>query len=608
MPTTTNTAKSTAPRWDLESIFPGGATSKEFADFRATLKKDLQAIQSSLKALAPALDDSSRSAWVKFVLEFQRLGLYIDQARSFAHCLISQNTGDEAGHGLVAEIDTYIAQWYNVRTALEARFYKQPDDEWTKFTAAPELKAIEFSLNEMREIARHKMPPEMESLALELAVNGYHAWSRLYDKVSGDITVEFGEGGKAEKLSIGQLANKLQHPNRETRKRAFKLFEQAWTEKANICAATLNSQAGFRWSLYKRRGWNSIMTEPLQLNRMKMESVEAMWHAVQQSLPEMKRYIDAKKKLIHSDKFCWFDQFAPVGHLDVEFNWQQAGDFVVKHLGSFSEEMAEFSRLAIDKRWVEAEDRPGKADGAYCTGMNLKGVSRIFMTYSDDYGSMSTLAHELGHGYHQWVLKDTPYLATEYPMGLAETASIFNELRVGDAALKEVSDPQGKILLIDQNLQNALILFCNIQARYLFDLSFYAEREKGVVSRGRLEELMLAAQKKAFGDILDANDGFHALFWASKLHFYITEIPFYNFPYTVGFLFAGGVYARALEEGKAFAPRYRALLEDTGRMTTEQVAQKHMGVDLTRDDFWKSGVARAMTHVDEFVRLASQAR
>lgn len=608
MPTIVKTADTTAPRWDLESIFPGGAASKEFADFRAAIRRDLEKLNADFKALPQALNDSAVTAWKTLILEFQRLGLHIDQARSFAHCLISQKTSDEPGHALVAEIDTYIAQWYNLRTGLEALFSKQPDAEWKKLMSAEGIQSIEFALTEMRDIAKHKMAPELESLALELAVNGYHAWSRLYDRISGDIVVEFAEKGKPEKLSIGQLANKLQHPDRDVRRRAFKLFEQAWAEKANICAATLNAQAGFRWSLYKRRGWKSIMTEPLQLNRMKQESVDAMWDAVQQSLPQMKRYIEAKKKLIRSDKFCWFDQFAPVGHLEIEFNWKQAGDFIVKHLGGFSDEMAQFSRMAIDNRWVEAEDRPGKADGAYCTGMNLKGVSRIFMTYSDDYSSMSTLAHELGHGYHQFVLKDTPYLATEYPMGLAETASIFNELRVGDAALKEVSDTPGKLMLIDQNLQNAFILFCNVQARYLFDLAFYAEREKGMVSRGRLEELMLNAQKRAFGDTLDVTDGFHALFWASKLHFYITEIPFYNFPYTVGFLFAGGVYARALAEGKAFAPRYRALLEDTGRMTTEQVAQKHMGVDLTKADFWKSGVERAMAHVDEFVRLANQVK
>jgi oligoendopeptidase F len=262
--------------------------------------------------------------------------------------------------------------------------------------------------------------------------------------------------------------------------------------------------------------------------------------------------------------------------------------------------------MALEKKWIEAEDRSGKADGGFCIGMNLIDQSRIFMTYGDDFGSMTTLAHELGHAYHQWVLKDKPYLSTSYPMGLAESASIFNELLVTDAALKEVDDDKQKLMLLDQILQQPFILFCNIYARFLFDSSFYKERANGVVSRERLDELMLKAQKEAFGNILDPQEGHHPLFWASKLHFYITEMPFYNFPYTIGYLFAGGIYDRAVKEGSSFAPKYRSLLEDTGRMTLEDVAAKHLGLDLTKPDFWTEAVQRSVVHVDEFVKLAAK--
>ena len=606
MTTVSTTANSAAPRWDLDSVFPGGSSSKEFRGYCDDIRRDLEKLGKTIKALPRELNDGSRASWVATILEFQRVGAHLETARSYAHCLTSQNVKDEGGHALESEIDTYIAEWFNLRTGLEADFASFKDAEWDKLIANPELVAIKFPLNEMRRLARHKMSPEREALALELSVNGYHAWSRLYDKISAEISVNFEDEGEVKALSIGQLSNKFQHPDREVRKRAFKTFEKAWEDKANICAAVLNALGGFRLSLYKNRGWESALVDPLMLNRSSLESLDAMWRAVKSAIPELKRYTDAKKKLMGTDKFCWYDQFAPVGHLDITFTYEQAADFIVKHLGSFSEEMAQFSRMAIDKRWVEAEDRSGKADGAYCTGLNTIGQSRVFMTYSSDYGSMSTLAHELGHAYHQWVLRDTPQLATEYPMGLAETASIFNELRVGSAALGEVSDKQAKMMLIDQELQGTLILFCNIYARYLFDRSFYEERAKGMVPRARLDELMLTAQRTAFGDILDPAEGYHPLFWASKLHFFISDVPFYNFPYTLGFLFAGGVYERAAQEGKSFAGKYRALLEDTGRMTTEDVAMKHLGVDLTKDDFWRSAVGRATVHIDEFVRLVNQ--
>jgi oligoendopeptidase F len=188
-------------------------------------------------------------------------------------------------------------------------------------------------------------------------------------------------------------------------------------------------------------------------------------------------------------------------------------------------------------------------------------------------------------------------------MTLAETASIFNELLVTDAALSACSDPQERVMLLEQKLQGAYTMFCNIRCRFLFEKAFYDERVNGVVSRHRLDELMVDAQKEAFGDILH-DSGRHPLFWASKLHFFLSELGFYNFPYTFGFLFAGGVYDRAKKEGPAFADKYRALLADTGRMTTEQVAEKHLGVDLTKEEFWVNAVDRALAEVDEFVRLA----
>jgi oligoendopeptidase F len=268
--------------------------------------------------------------------------------------------------------------------------------------------------------------------------------------------------------------------------------------------------------------------------------------------------------------------------------------------------MGDFTRMALGKRWVEAENRPGKRGGAWCSRVPVRREGRIFMTFSGTYDSMSTLAHEFGHAYHGFVLKDEPNFAQRYPMTLAETASIFNELRVTDAALASTLDEGEKLALIDQKLQAALAFFCNIRARFLFDTWFYTERKNGMVEMERLCDLMRKAQMEAFFGCLDPQNGLHPLFWASKLHFFVTEVPFYNFPYTFGFLFARGVYARAQSEGAAFATKYRALLADSGRMSTEDVAHKHLGVDLTKPEFWTEAVRSALADVEEFERLSRQ--
>jgi oligoendopeptidase F len=338
-------------------------------------------------------------------------------------------------------------------------------------------------------------------------------------------------------------------------------------------------------------------------SRVKQETINAMWEAIAAGQARMGDYIAAKKRILGIERFRWYDQYAPIGEVTKTYTYREAADFVVRHLAGFSKDLGDFARMAVADRWIEAEDRSGKAAGGFCTGFPVAGQSRIFMTYSGNYTEMMTLAHELGHAYHSWVLRDHDYYARHYTMTLAETASTFNEMLVTDAALDQVDDAAERLSLVDRKIQEHLAMFCNIRARYLFELMFYDERKRGPVPKDRLNELMVKAQKEAFGGML-ADDGYHPLFWASKLHFSETEVPFYNFPYTFGHLFAGGIYAMAKDEGPAFAEKYRALLIDTGRMTCEDLAEKHLKVDLTAAGFWNDAVGRALADVDMFLSLA----
>lgn len=600
---TTATKIPPAPTWDLESIFPGEGKSKQFKDFRLKVKTDLDDAASMLKDLPESIDEQSLKTWVNFVLKLQSLNENIELVLSFATCLTSQDVDDAGAHAIVSEGDSYRAEWDKLRAGLEARSLKVADKQWEWLVTAPETKEIAFYLNELRTIAKNKMPIELESLALELAVNGYHAWNRLYDKMAGDLRVDFEEEGKTTTISLGQLATKMSSPGREVRGRAFQKLTEAWESRAVLAAMALNAQAGFRLSLYGGRGWKSPMYEPLTMARMQEDTLETMWRVIERETSRLKPYIKAKKKLLGIDKFSWFDQFAPCGKMDRLYSFEEAGQFILDNVKPFSTHLADFVRMALDKRWVEAEDRGGKAGGGYCTGTGPLRQSRIFMTYAGTFENLLTLAHELGHAYHSWVLKNKPFFATEYPMNLGETASIFSETLVIDAALEQATDPQEKLMLLDQKLQAAYTMFTDIRSRFLFDKAFYAERRNGIVQKDRLNEIMIDVQKRAFAGMLDES-GYHPLFWCSKLHFYLTDMPFYNFPYTFGFLFSSGVYDRAKKEGPAFAEKYRALLADTGSMTTEDVARKHLGVDLTQEDFWVNAVNQQLAEVDAFVELA----
>lgn len=596
----------TAPRWELESIFPGGSGSVEFVDFRKNIKTDLDQAEKSLQQLVGRTDRSSYVPWGKAVLELQDLYRRIAHASSFAGCLVSQNVDDAEAYRIDAEIDTYSARWQSLLTTFEEFAIKLADSEWHDFITAAGLGEIGYFLGKLRERAKSKMPPEFERLVLDLAVDGYHAWNRLYDKMAGDLRVDFTDDSETKRISLGQLAPKMDSPKREVRQQAFKKMTEAWESRAELAALTLNSQAGFRLAVYKNRKWDSPLFEPLQNARIKKETLDAMWSVASKAAPKFQRYVEARKKLLGIDKYTWYDQSAPAGKLQRTYSYAEASDFIIEHIGSFSKEMGEFTHMALKNNWIEAEDRPGKAAGGFCTSLPMKKESRIFMTYTGTFGGLSTLAHELGHAYHGWLLRDKPIFASRYPMTLAETASTFNELRVKDAAMAMATNPQEKLMLLDQKLQDGYTMLCNIHARYLFDTAFYEERKNGMLSRKRLDELMVECQRKAYGGTLDESEGWHPLFWASKLHFFFTGVPFYNFPYTFGFLFAVGIYDRAMNEGSAFADDYRALLADTGSMEAEDVAQIHLGVDLTRPDYWEDAVSRVVADIEPFVKLASQ--
>jgi len=596
-----------APRWDLDSIFPGGSGSSEYRAFCDKVRKSLVEAKENLDRMPCKLDDKSASAWETFITRFQSEVENIRLIKAFAGMLASQDVNDTAAMAAETMGDELMSEWEKLRATFEALALEQDDAAWGKLMSSPKIVPIRFFLDEMREGGKSKMPVELESLGLDLSVSGYHAWNRLYNKLAGDLRTEFPVDGKTQQLSMGQLATKMSSPDRSIRKLAFEKLTQSWESVADIAAMILNSQAGFRLALYKARKWESFLYEPLTQARMSREALDAMWTVIARENQRLLPYVETKMAMLGIDKFTWYDEFAPIGAAERVYSFDEAVDFVVANTRAFSADLADFCRAAVDKRWVEAEDRSGKRVGAFCSSTGPLRQTRVFMTYGGSYENLLTLAHELGHAFHNHVLKARPFFATLYPMPLAETASIFNELLVTEAALKTTDDRDERLMYLDNKLQNAYVLLCDIYCRYLFDCAFYAERSRGVVSRTRLSELMVEAQKKAYGKLLDES-GHHPLFWASKLHFFLTERPFYNYPYTVGYLFAVGVYDHARKEGASFAKKYVALLEDTGSMTTDQVALKHLGVDLKTEDFWQSAVERALADVTEFVKLAGSSR
>ncbi|OLP66643.1 Oligoendopeptidase F, plasmid [Bacillus pumilus] len=588
--------------WDLNDFFKGGSSSQEFMNYLQTIQQLLDELRQKVETFSkekPQVENTLTSVLETYETTYKKLS----QAGSFVSCLQSQNTKDMRAGSLRGMIAKLGAELGTILTLLDQSLASIPTNKWGDWMDSEAFSDIRYILNERRERVKDQLPVEQETLIQTLAVDGYYAWEELYSSLVNKITIPFEQHGETHMISVGQAENAMDDSDREVRKAVYHNLEHAWTQDEHLFASTLNHLAGFRLQVYEARGWDHILKEPLDICRMKQETLDAMWSVIDDHKQPFIDYLHRKADMLGVDKLSWFDVGAPIGSETKTYPYEDAAAFIIKHFAGFGEKLAAFTEKAFNERWIEAEDRPNKRVGGFCTNFPDSGESRIFMTFSGSPSNVATLAHELGHSFHQEVMQDVRMLNRKYAMNVAETASTFAEMIVADASLKEAANEEEHLSLLEDKLQRSVAFFMNIQSRFLFEQRFYEERKQGEVPAERLNELMVEAQREAFGDSLDE---YHPHFWASKLHFHITGVPFYNFPYTFGYMFSLGIYAKARQAGSSFEEKYIALLKDTASMTVEDLAYKHLGVDLTQKAFWEEAMSLAVADAEEFLAVTAK--
>ncbi|MDT8860940.1 M3 family oligoendopeptidase [Alkalihalobacillus sp. MEB130] len=583
--------------WDLDSIFKGGSHSEEFAHFVKETDRLLGELADSIG------EEVTLDQLEQHIHSVQQLMQRTRQASAFVSCLTAQNVKDKEATLWQGKMTEQATKIQNIWGTIEDFLGELDANQWENLVSRPSLSGVTFNLEERRLQAKEKLSPNEEKLAAELAIDGYHAWGNVYNSAVGRMQIPFEENGQEKLLSAGQLQNRLNSSDRSVRERAEIVSEKAWEKEADLFASTLNHLAGFRLNLYHARGWGDVLKEPLAINRMKKETLDAMWSTITENKPKFYEFMTRKAQLLGVEKLAMHDVHAPLPvEGDTSISYEDACDLIIKHFQPFSPKLASFTEGALRDGWVEAEDRAGKRPGGFCTSFPLSKQSRIFMTYDGTMANVATLAHELGHAYHGHCLKDMDPLAQRYAMNVAETASTFAETIIADALVKEAPTEEVKLSLLENKISRSLAFFMNIHARFLFETRFYEARKEKLLSVEELNSLMEDAQKEAYGNQLAT---YSPTFWASKLHFHITGVPFYNFPYTFGFLFSLGIYKKALEAGRSFEDDYIALLQDTASMTVEDLASKHLNVDLTKKDFWQEAIDLILVDVDEFMELTN---
>ncbi|SDI49054.1 M3 family oligoendopeptidase [Natribacillus halophilus] len=575
-------------QWDLSSIFDGGSVdSSEFTSFVEQLETDIKGLQQRVESLAKG----DVETFADHFLELEKLMAKLQEAFAFTTCLVSANVKDQRAKQWKADLKP-------LRTQLQAHLLHISDKDWQKLLARPDMAKRSFPLTERRERIKKKMKPEQEQLAEALGQDGYHGWNDMYSTLVAQMRVTV----DGETLSVGQANNKTGSSDRAIREKWSRALADKWEEHEDLFAETINHLAGFRLGLYEQRGWEDPLKEPLMINRMQKETLDAMWSAIEEVKPTIVDFIRRKKAWLGIESLNMHDISAPI-ETDVgseEIPYDEAANEIETRFRNVSPAMADFARKAFDKQWIEAEDRDNKGPGGFCTSFPVSGESRIFMTYDGSPGSVQTLAHELGHAFHQHAMEELPHFTTKYAMNVAETASTFAEQIIAEAAVQEAETREEKIKLLDTKINRSCAFFMNIHARFLFEKRFYEQRKQGWLSADDLKALMVEAQKEAYREELDEYDPH---FWASKLHFFITQTPFYNFPYTFGYLFSLGVYQRLREDQDDFEAAYISLLKDTAAMPVEKLAEKHLNADITKKDFWLEATRPIVDDIEQFLEL-----
>ena len=582
--------------WSLNALYKGAddpALSADMKKLEDTIGEYKLAVAELGKA--DVLSDLRRIIDIK-----EALTLLVRRIAGFFSLRRSANAADTEGAVYLTKIQALMAS-----TAKEGVIFEKfvgGIENIDEVIAKDEvLSAYKFYFEEIRQSVSHNMSDEAEEVFAKLSISGGKAWGDLFSYLTANVEVDY-KGGKTTLSAIRGLA---ESDDAEERKAAYEAELACYSKIKDSIAFALNSIKAQVNTEAELRGYESPLHMTLAQSRMQKETLDAMLEAMREYLPKFHEYLRHKAKLLGFENgLPWYEMYTAMGKADSKtFTVEEAHEYLVEHFNSFAPDLAEMVDRAFKEEWIDFYPRAGKVGGAFCSNLPFLGQSRILTNFSGSFGSVVTLAHELGHAYHGQQIQDHRHLNTGYTMPVAETASNFNELIIVNDAIAK-SEGEEKIRLIESQIQDCTQIIADIYSRFLFEDEVIRKRKSTFLFPKELEEIMLNAQKEAYGDGLD-HSLLHPYMWCCKSHYYRAGLSYYNFPYAFGGLFSRGLYAKYLEEGDAFLPKYRALLTATTVDTVEHVAGI-AGIDLTQPDFWRKSLQMIADQIDVFIAETSK--
>ncbi len=588
------------PHWDMSVVYPGLDSpefQEAFEDAIVEIDRLVAVFDEERIGLGASGDtnDGTVARFEKVIAQLNTTFRTESGVVAYIHGFIATDSTNETAQARSSELSQH---WVKVKM-LDARL--------TAWLGSLDVDALvqrsevaaghEFVLRRAKIEAERLMSPDEETLAAQLSVTGSTAWQKLYRNFTSQIVVDLDLDGDVEEHPMSGVRNFAHNPNREVRRKAYEAELKAWETAAVPIAAALNGVKGETATLAQRRGWGSALDEALHGNNMDRASLDAMMTAAQDAFPEFRRYLRAKARAIGVERLAFYDLFATVGGDEASWTYSQAESFILEHFGGYSNDLRDLAARAFDERWIDAEPRAGKSDGAFCMWLR-DDESRILTNFKPSFSGVRTLAHELGHAYHNRRLASRTALQRPTPMILAETASTFCETIVRDAALKTATEAE-QLVIVENSLESACQVVVDITCRYTFEQEVFERRRARELSVSELNDIMLRAQLATYGDALDP-DLLHPYMWAAKPHYYGSS--YYNFPYMFGLLFGLGLYALYRADPTAFRSSYDDLLSATGMANAGDLSAR-FGIDIGSPDFWRASLDVIRRDVDRFEAL-----
>lgn len=582
--------------WSLDVLYKGYDDPK-FAQDSAKLD---EAIARTNRFADEITSMPPREALLEYIKQGEEDELLISRLFSFASLRTSANTKDVESASVSGRLMGKLSSTAKARTKIQ-KYISSIENLDEIIESEPILKEYEYMLRNMRDAQKHMLSDECEEIAAIYNISGGSAWSDMHSYLTSSVTVDY----RGEKINLSSVRNLAYSTDPAVRKDAYEAELACYEKIKDSVAFSLNSIKLQVINSSRLRGFKSPLDQVLFNSHMTRETLDALLDSMKEYMNIFHRYLRIKAEALgHKNGLPWYDLFAPMGSCDRTFTVEEAKDYLLNIFRGFDNDLANMVERAFDEKWIDFYPREGKVGGAFCAGLAGLKQSRILTNFDGALTDVVTLAHELGHAFHNLNLEPHRPMNNDYSMPVAETASTFNENVVMNAAINSAQSDDEKLFLIESQLQDVTQIICDIYSRYLFETSVFENRENVFMPADKLCELMLDAQRKAYGDGLD-HDVLHPFMWLCKGHYYSSGRSFYNFPYAFGGLFARGLYAKYVEQGQDFVPVYRKLLYTTPIATVEGAAQV-AGIDLTDKGFWTNSLLSYKKNVDEFERLVNK--